>query len=161
MGAYDVARARASGTLGAVDVLVRGDAEIAINWSGGMHRARPDMAMEDCYLNDAVLSVIRLLQANERVMVVNIGNEHPDALESAFYTTAHVLSISFHSDQDQHIKMEIELQKDLEERRAEREEAKKAADKKEAEKNTEKKTASGDEKVADSKKEAKAGDSTT
>ena len=67
----------------------------------GMHRARPDMAVAGCYLNDAVsrsCSVAEVRAGNGR----KHRHEHPDALESAFYTTAHVLSISFHSDQDQH-----------------------------------------------------------
>ena len=76
-----ILRLPASGTLGCVDVLLREEAEVAINWSGGMHRARADMAIEGCFVNDVVLSVLALLEKFDRIMVVNLGHEHPDAFE--------------------------------------------------------------------------------
>ena len=46
---------------------------MAINWSGGRQRARADMAIEGCFVNDVVLSVLALLEKFDRIMVVNLG----------------------------------------------------------------------------------------
>ena len=39
-----------------------GQADIAINWSGGLHHARSSMASGFCYVNDIVLAILELLK---------------------------------------------------------------------------------------------------
>jgi len=44
------------------DWLNRGAADIAINWSGGLHHAKKSEASGFCYINDIVLGILELLK---------------------------------------------------------------------------------------------------
>lgn len=60
-GLFDYCRAYAGGSLSAAAKLNRGEADIVINWSGGMHRAKRDKASGFCFVNDIVLAIHELL----------------------------------------------------------------------------------------------------
>lgn len=47
---------------GAANKLLNGEADIAINWSGGLHHAKKTEASGFCYVNDIVLGVLELLR---------------------------------------------------------------------------------------------------
>ena len=42
--------------------LVENQAEIVLNWSGGMHHAKRNQASGFCYINDCVLAILELLK---------------------------------------------------------------------------------------------------
>lgn len=42
--------------------LNRKDADIAINWTGGLHHAKKSEASGFCYINDIVLAILELLK---------------------------------------------------------------------------------------------------
>jgi histone deacetylase 1/2 len=46
----------------AAKLLNEGRADIAINWSGGLHHAKKQEASGFCYVNDIVLSILELLR---------------------------------------------------------------------------------------------------
>lgn len=48
--------------LGAANKLLNGEADIAINWSGGLHHAKKTEASGFCYVNDIVLGILELLR---------------------------------------------------------------------------------------------------
>ncbi len=90
-----------------------GEADIAINWSGGLHHAKKSEASGFCYINDIVLGILELLKYfffldvsrvfkqfskrhNERVLYVDIDIHHGDGVEEAFYTSNRVMTCSLH-----------------------------------------------------------------
>ena len=61
-GLFDFCRASAGGSIGAAVKVNRGDADIAINWAGGLHHAKKGEASGFCYVNDIVLGILELLK---------------------------------------------------------------------------------------------------
>ena len=78
------------------DWVMSGEADIAINWGGGLHHAKKHEASGFCYVNDCVLSILELLKKYERVLYIDIDCHHGDGVEEAFYTTNRVMTVSFH-----------------------------------------------------------------
>lgn len=78
-------------------MLDSGDADIAINLAGGQTHARRNHASGFHYVNDVVLGTLELLRRHRRVLVVNLGHGHCDAVEDAFYATDRVCVLSFHA----------------------------------------------------------------
>ena len=76
--------------------LSEGNADIAINWAGGLHHAKKYEASGFCYVNDCVLGILELLKTYERVLYIDIDCHHGDGVEEAFYTTNRVMTVSFH-----------------------------------------------------------------
>ncbi|KAG5456338.1 MAG: hypothetical protein BJ554DRAFT_3951, partial [Olpidium bornovanus] len=68
-----------------------GQADIAINWSGGLHHAKKTEASGFCYVNDIVLAILELLRHHQRVLYIDIDIHHGDGVEEAFYTTDRVM----------------------------------------------------------------------
>jgi histone deacetylase 1/2 len=71
-------------------------ADICINWSGGLHHAKKSEASGFCYINDIVLAILELLKVHARVLYVDIDVHHGDGVEEAFYTTDRVMTFSLH-----------------------------------------------------------------
>ncbi|XP_010507296.1 PREDICTED: histone deacetylase 7-like [Camelina sativa] len=102
MNLFDYCRAYAGCSLTAAAKMNRREADIAINWSGGMHRAKSDKATEFCFVNDIVLAILELLKTFilSRVLYIDIGYHRGDGVEEAFYDTDRVMTVSFHTDSD-------------------------------------------------------------
>uniref|UniRef100_A0A0N5AI77 Histone deacetylase n=1 Tax=Syphacia muris TaxID=451379 RepID=A0A0N5AI77_9BILA len=82
--------------LAAATKLNKKQADIAINWMGGLHHAKKSEASGFCYSNDIVLAILELLNYHQRVLYVDIDIHHGDGVEEAFYTTDRVMTCSFH-----------------------------------------------------------------
>ncbi|CAE7249153.1 HDAC1 [Symbiodinium sp. KB8] len=95
-GLYEFCQVSASGSLGGAAKLNRGDADVCINWAGGLHHAKRSEASGFCYVNDCVLAILELLKVHRRVLYVDIDIHHGDGVEEAFYTTDRVMTCSFH-----------------------------------------------------------------
>ncbi|GAB2269783.1 Histone deacetylase 6 [Dionaea muscipula] len=95
-GLFPFCQASAGGSIGAAVKLNRGDADIAINWAGGLHHAKKAEASGFCYVNDIVLGILELLKVHRRVLYIDIDVHHGDGVEEAFYTTDRVMTVSFH-----------------------------------------------------------------
>ncbi|GAB4860662.1 Histone deacetylase 6 [Ancistrocladus abbreviatus] len=95
-GLFPFCQASAGGSIGAAVKLNRRDADIAINWAGGLHHAKKSEASGFCYVNDIVLGILELLKIHRRVLYVDIDVHHGDGVEEAFYTTDRVMTVSFH-----------------------------------------------------------------
>ena len=76
--------------------LNQGEADLCINWAGGLHHAKKMEASGFCYVNDIVLGILELLKYHERVLYLDIDAHHGDGVEEAFYTTNRVMTVSFH-----------------------------------------------------------------
>uniref|UniRef100_A0A803MFZ4 Histone deacetylase n=1 Tax=Chenopodium quinoa TaxID=63459 RepID=A0A803MFZ4_CHEQI len=95
-GLFSFCQASAGGSIGAAVKLNRKDADIAINWAGGLHHAKKSEASGFCYVNDIVLGILELLKFHRRVLYIDIDVHHGDGVEEAFYTTDRVMTVSFH-----------------------------------------------------------------
>merc|ERR1719510_1669086 len=95
-GLYDFCARYTGASLDAAEKLVNDQADIAINWSGGLHHAKKVEASGFCYINDIVLCILELLKYYQRVVYIDIDIHHGDGVEEAFYTTNRVMTVSFH-----------------------------------------------------------------
>jgi histone deacetylase 1/2 len=71
-------------------------ADIAINWSGGLHHAKKCCSSGFCYINDIVICILELLKTYTRVLYLDIDVHHGDGVEEAFYHTSRVMTLSIH-----------------------------------------------------------------
>jgi acetoin utilization protein AcuC len=95
-GLWEAARLVAAGSLLAADLVAGGKVDRAFHFAGGLHHAMPDRASGFCYVNDAVLAILRLREHGLRVAYVDIDAHHGDGVQAAFYADPHVLTISTH-----------------------------------------------------------------
>jgi len=95
-GMFQFNQISSGGSLGGAVKLNHGEADIAVNWAGGLHHAKKSEASGFCYVNDIVLAILELLKYHQRVLYVDIDIHHGDGVEEAFYTTDRVLTVSFH-----------------------------------------------------------------
>ncbi|KAK2961274.1 putative Histone deacetylase 1 [Blattamonas nauphoetae] len=95
-GVFRYCQISAGGSVAGAVKLNQGDADIAINWSGGLHHAKKSEASGFCYVNDIVLGILELLKHHPRVMYIDVDVHHGDGVEEAFYLTDRVMTISFH-----------------------------------------------------------------
>lgn len=97
----------AGASLQGANLLLTDKTDVAINWGGGRHHAHVDRAGGFCFINDAVLAIQHLigdgddnrverLAAKRRVLYLDIDIHHADGVQSAFYDTDQVLTVSFH-----------------------------------------------------------------
>uniref|UniRef100_A0A3P9P1R5 Histone deacetylase 8 n=1 Tax=Poecilia reticulata TaxID=8081 RepID=A0A3P9P1R5_POERE len=95
-GIFDYAAAVGGATLTAAACLLDQKCEVAINWAGGWHHAKKDEASGFCYVNDAVLGILKLREKHERVLYVDVDLHHGDGVEEAFSFTSKVMTVSLH-----------------------------------------------------------------
>ncbi|KAJ4312426.1 histone deacetylase [Neodidymelliopsis sp. IMI 364377] len=76
--------------------LLNNRSDIAINWSGGLHHAKKNLASGFCYVNDIVIAIQLLLTQHQRVLYIDIDVHHGDGVEQAFESTDRVFTLSFH-----------------------------------------------------------------
>jgi len=91
----------AGASLHGAHLLLTDRADVAINWGGGRHHAHHDRAGGFCFVSDVVLAIQHLLSKNKlaekkRVLYLDIDIHHADGVQSAFYDTDEVLTVSFH-----------------------------------------------------------------
>nr|XP_061810937.1 histone deacetylase 8-like [Nerophis lumbriciformis] len=95
-GIYDYAAAVGGATITAAKCLVDQTHHLAINWAGGWHHAKKDQASGFCYINDAVLGILKLCEKFDRVLYVDVDLHHGDGVEEAFNFTSKVMTVSLH-----------------------------------------------------------------
>ncbi|KAJ3585619.1 hypothetical protein NHX12_014338 [Muraenolepis orangiensis] len=95
-GIFEYAAAVGGATLTAAQCLLDRRCDIAINWAGGWHHAKKDEASGFCYVNDAVLGILKLREKYDRVLYVDVDLHHGDGVEDAFSFTSKVMTVSLH-----------------------------------------------------------------
>lgn len=95
-GLYEFCQLSCGGSIDAAQLLLRGDAGIAVNWGGGLHHAKKCEASGFCYTNDIVLAILEMLKYYPRVLYLDVDVHHGDGVEEAFYLTDRVMTVSFH-----------------------------------------------------------------
>lgn len=69
-GLYEFCSLYAGSSIDAARKLARGDTDIAINWSGGLHHAKKFEASGFCYVNDIVLAILYLLRYTSKFILL-------------------------------------------------------------------------------------------
>jgi acetoin utilization protein AcuC len=95
-GMYTWSQLVAGGTLQAARLVASGDVDIAFHMAGGLHHAMPDRASGFCYVNDPVIAILDLVHKGYRVAYIDVDIHHADGVQTAFYDTDQVLTISLH-----------------------------------------------------------------
>lgn len=95
-GLYEFCSRYTGASLEAAEKLNTEAADIAINWSGGLHHAKKFEASGFCYVNDIVVAILELLKYHPRVVYIDIDIHHGDGVQEAFYLTDRVMTVSFH-----------------------------------------------------------------
>jgi histone deacetylase 1/2 len=95
-GLYELCQIYTSASIGGAAKLNDNEADIAINWAGGLHHAKKTEASGFCYVNDCVIAILELLKVHQRVLYIDIDIHHGDGVEEAFYTSNRVMTASFH-----------------------------------------------------------------
>ncbi|KAJ1728157.1 histone deacetylase (class I) Clr6 [Coemansia sp. Benny D160-2] len=95
-GVFEFCTISAGGSIAGAKRINHGDADVVVNWAGGLHHAKKNAASGFCYVNDIVLAILELLRYHQRVVYLDIDVHHGDGVEEAFYTTDRVMSVSFH-----------------------------------------------------------------
>lgn len=49
------------------------EANVAVNWAGGLHHAKKSEASGFCYVNDIVLAILELLKHHQRILYIDVG----------------------------------------------------------------------------------------
>jgi len=77
-------------------LVAEGQVDLGFNMAGGLHHAAAGRASGFCYINDAVIAIKELLRRGLSVVYVDIDAHHGDGVQTAFYDTDQVLTISIH-----------------------------------------------------------------
>ncbi|KAI9659024.1 MAG: histone deacetylase [Bathelium mastoideum] len=95
-GLWEYCTLYSGATVDAARKLINGQADIAINWSGGLHHAKKSEASGFCYVNDIVVAIVELLRIHPRILYIDIDVHHGDGVEQAFASTDRVMTLSYH-----------------------------------------------------------------
>ena len=94
---HDASARVVSGTVDSCRAVWEGEAEHAVNFTGGLHHAMPGKASGFCVYNDIAVGIQWLLDHGaERVAYVDVDVHHGDGVERIFWDDPRVLTISVH-----------------------------------------------------------------
>lgn len=99
-GCYQASALAAGASLKAVDLVMSGEVNHAMNIAGGLHHAHPGRASGFCIFNDPAISIAYLKRkyAVERVLYIDVDAHHGDGVMYGFYSDPGVLDVDFHED---------------------------------------------------------------
>ncbi|WP_309225487.1 acetoin utilization protein AcuC [Quadrisphaera sp. INWT6] len=96
-GMHETSARFAAASTDCAEAVWSGEAEHAVNVSGGMHHAMPDRAAGFCIYNDLVVAIRHLLaRGAQRVVYIDLDVHHGDGVEVAFWDDPRVMTISLH-----------------------------------------------------------------
>jgi|TARA_B100000524_G_scaffold302025_1_gene176762 hypothetical protein len=85
-GLYDYCRLYTGGSIDGALKLNAGVADVAINWSGGLHHAKRSEASGFCYINDIVLAILQMLTCVAHT-TMSLSKERDCQASSLLYTS--------------------------------------------------------------------------
>jgi acetoin utilization protein AcuC len=89
-------------TIAAMDAVVSGRADRAVNVAGGMHHARASHASGFCVYNDLAVAILRALdEGEERILYVDLDVHHGDGVERALWNEPRAVTLSIHETGEQ------------------------------------------------------------
>lgn len=96
-GMHEASALLVGGTLTAVDYVLEGKAEHALNLGGGLHHGFHDKASGFCVYNDSAIA-IKYIQKKYglRIMYIDTDAHHGDGVQASFYDDPNVCTVSIH-----------------------------------------------------------------
>lgn len=79
-GLFNFCKLAAGSSIDAADLIIAGEGDVVINWSGGFHHGKKTEASGFCYINDIVLCILELLKVYPRVLYLDIDVHHGDGV---------------------------------------------------------------------------------
>ena len=95
-GMHEAAARVAGGSIGAVEMIISGEAEHAFSPAGGLHHAMRTRAAGFCIYNDVALAVAAARDAGHRVLYLDLDVHHGDGTQALFWDDPGVLTFSIH-----------------------------------------------------------------
>jgi acetoin utilization protein AcuC len=96
---HDAASLIAGASIVAVDAVINGKSDHAINISGGLHHAQRRKAAGFCIYNDCSIAIEHACREHGiRIAYIDIDAHHGDGVQWSFYNRPDVLTISLHED---------------------------------------------------------------
>lgn len=95
-GMYEAALLSTGGSLTAVELVTDGQMGFAFNPAGGLHHAFPSYTSGFCIFNDPVIAIKKLVKLGLKILYVDVDAHHGDGVQSAFFDTDQVTTVSFH-----------------------------------------------------------------
>jgi len=93
---YNYALLASGGTVVAARSILKDNARLAFNPSGGYHHAYADKAGGFCYINDVAIGCKVLRSAGKRVFCLDLDVHHGNGTQAAFYDDPSVFTVSLH-----------------------------------------------------------------
>jgi len=99
-GCFEASALAVGASLTAVDIVMSGHANHAVNISGGLHHAHKDHASGFCIFNDLAVAVSYLKKKYQlsRILYLDVDAHHGDGVMYGFYDDDALLDIDFHED---------------------------------------------------------------
>ena len=99
-GCFEASALATGASLTAVDLVMSGQAEHAMNISGGLHHAHVDRASGFCVFNDPAVAIAYLKTKYHlrRILYLDIDAHHGDGVMYGFYDDPDLLDVDFHED---------------------------------------------------------------
>jgi acetoin utilization protein AcuC len=95
---YETESLKAGSSLTGARMLFNNECDVAFSYGGGMHHAMASYASGFCVFNDPAVAIQWLVKQGMRVAYVDVDVHHGDGVETLFYDTDQVLTISLHQD---------------------------------------------------------------
>lgn len=96
-GMHEAAARIVGGSVAVGRAVLAGRTRHGVNFTGGMHHARPEAASGFCIYNDAAAAIVAMLaDGAQRVVYVDLDCHHGDGTEAVFWDDPRVLTISVH-----------------------------------------------------------------
>ncbi len=95
-GMHEASAAVASGSIRAMEAILRGDVEHAQHPGGGLHHAMAARASGFCVYNDPALAIARARRDGLRVLYVDLDVHHGDGVQALFLDDPGTLTFSIH-----------------------------------------------------------------
>ncbi|XP_032526469.2 histone deacetylase 8-like [Danaus plexippus] len=93
---YDIISNIAGASITAAECLLRGIADVSINWCGGWHHAHKSKAEGFCYVNDIVIAIEKLRKKFSKVLYIDLDVHHGNGVQDAYDSNESVFTLSFH-----------------------------------------------------------------
>lgn len=94
---HEISSLVVGGTLKAVETIMEGKAEHALNLGGGLHHGFSKKASGFCIYNDTAIAIKYIVEKyNKRVLYIDTDAHHGDGVQTAFYESNKVCTLSIH-----------------------------------------------------------------
>lgn len=94
---HEISALVVGGTLKAVETIMEGKALHALNLGGGLHHGFSKKASGFCIYNDTAVAIKYIVEKyNKRVLYIDTDAHHGDGVQTAFYESNNVCTLSIH-----------------------------------------------------------------